>query len=217
MKTIVTLSGGLDSAVLLYYLLGHGDEVKALTVDYGQRHRREINYAIMQAERVGVKHEVVDLSGIKKLISRSSQTGDIEVPEGHFEDEIMKATVVPNRNMIMLSVAIGWAINEGFPAVAYAAHKGDHAIYPDCREPFAKALGDAVRLCDYEPRYLRRPFVEITKAEIVGLGHDLCVDFSQTYSCYKGRLLHCGKCGTCVERREAFDEAGITDPTTYEA
>ena len=145
MKTVLIYSGGLDSTVLLYELLAQGDDVAALSVDYGQRHRREIDAAQSIAASLGVEHRVADLSGIRGLLAGSSQTSDdVDVPEGHYAEESMKATVVPNRNMIMLSLAVGWAISRKADRVAYAAHGGDHAIYPDCRAEFVDALARAV-------------------------------------------------------------------------
>ena len=163
--------------------------------------------------------DIVDLSALRPLIAgQSSLTNPfIEVPEGHYANVTMKATVVPNRNMILLAVAIGHAISLGYDAVAYGAHSGDHAIYPDCREVFAAAMSTAALLCDWREIKLLRPFVDITKADIVELGAELSVPYALTWSCYRGGELHCGKCGTCVERREAFELAGVEDPTEYQA
>jgi len=142
---------------------------------------------------------------------------DVAVPDGHYEDENMKQTVVPNRNMIMLSVAIGHAVAEEFDAVAYAAHGGDHAIYPDCRPEFANAVAQCALLCDWRQIELLRPFINMTKADIAARGAELGVPFDLTWSCYKGREKHCGTCGTCVERREAFQLGSVSDPTEYES
>lgn len=216
MKTVLIYSGGLDSTVLLFHLLGTGDEVHALSVDYGQRHRKELSAAASICAQAGVEHRIADLSSIRDLLGGSSLTAsDIPVPEGHYEEESMKATVVPNRNMIMLSVATGWAISLKADSVTYGAHSGDHAIYPDCRKEFADAMDAAIHLADWHQISLNRPFVGKTKAEIVALGYDLKVPFEQTWSCYKGEDIHCGRCGTCVERKEAFQLAGVDDPTQY--
>lgn len=216
-KTILIYSGGLDSTVLLYFLKYKlGSEVKCLSVNYGQRHSRELIHASQICHRISTEHRIADLSGCSFLFSGSSQTSpEIPVPEGHYTEESMKATVVPNRNMVMLSLATAWAISTKSRFVAYAAHRGDHAIYPDCREEFANFLNSAIRLCDWHHVELFRPFVSMNKAEIVKLGHQLGVPFSETWSCYKGDHFHCGLCGTCVERKEAFQLAGIPDPTTY--
>ena len=216
MKSLVVHSGGMDSTVLLYQLLQAGDEVKALSINYGQRHSRELEAASALCTELGVEHRVADLSGLSDLLAGSALTSsDIEVPEGHYAEDNMKATVVPNRNMILLSVAAGWAISSKYDRIAYAAHSGDHAIYPDCRNEFAEALDGAIRLADWHEVTLYRPFVDMTKADIVSLGAKLRVPFEKTWSCYKGQDLHCGRCGTCVERREAFYLAGVEDPTTY--
>ena len=206
----------MDSTVLLYKLVSEGDEVKALSIDYGQRHKKEIVQAKALADSLGIEHQVADLSSITHLLAGSALTSPkIAVPEGHYAEDNMKATVVPNRNMILLSVATGWAVSQKFDRVAYAAHSGDHAIYPDCRTEFADVLGQAIEMADWQKVSLFRPFVDITKADIAKLGSQLGVPFEITWSCYKGDELHCGRCGTCVERREAFHIAEVSDPTPY--
>lgn len=214
-KAILTLSGGLDSTILLYHLLKQGYEVRCLSVDYGQRHRKELAAAKDICLLAEIEHRIVDLRGVRELMGGSSQTSDIEVPEGHYEEESMKLTVVPNRNMILLSLAVAWAISSKSEVVAYAAHAGDHAIYPDCRKEFVEALGKAVGLCDWFPVILIGPFTNRSKAEIIALGSRYEVPMEKTWSCYKGQEFHCGKCGTCVERKEAFQLAGVPDPTHY--
>lgn len=216
MKSIVVHSGGLDSTVLLYQLVAQGDEVKALSIDYGQKHAKEIECARALASGLGIEHRVADLGSLGDLLGGSALTSpDFEVPEGHYEEENMKATVVPNRNMILLAVSAGWAISSGYDRVAYAAHSGDHAIYPDCRNEFADALDVAIQLADWRKVTLYRPFVDLAKSDLVRVGVELKVPFESTWSCYKGESLHCGRCGTCVERREAFHLAEASDPTTY--
>jgi 7-cyano-7-deazaguanine synthase len=217
-KTVVVYSGGLDSTVLLHQLLADGDQVLALSVDYGQRHRVELEYARRLAEAVGIEWRLADLSSVGQLLGGSSLTSpEIAVPHGHYAEQSMKQTVVANRNMIMLSVAAGWAISQRADRVAYAAHTGDHAIYPDCRPEFAEAVDRAIRLADWHEIHLVCPFVRLTKAQIVARGAELGVDFAKTWSCYEGGAIHCGRCGTCFERREAFSQAGVHDPTKYEA
>lgn len=216
MKTILCYSGGLDSTVLLWHLLNRGDSVRCLSVDYGQRHRRELEAAAEICRIAGVEHRIADLTGLRELFAGSSQTSDIEVPEGHYTDESMKQTVVPNRNMVLLSLATAWAVATKSDAVAYAAHSGDHAIYPDCRSEFADAISVAITLCDWHRVVLQRPFVDWDKSTIVYRGVDLRAPLSKTWSCYKGGRRHCGKCGTCVERKEAFEKGKIKDPTEYE-
>ena len=216
MKSLAVFSGGLDSTVMLAQLLAAGDEVIALSVDYAQRHRRELAQAERIAGRLGIEWRVADLSAIAPLLAGSSQTStEIAVPHGHYAEETMKQTVVPNRNMIMIAVAAGWAISRRYDRVAYAAHAGDHTIYPDCRPEFAAALGHAVSLADWHHVQLHCPFLAMNKAEIVAHGARLGVDFAATWSCYEGGSVHCGRCGTCVERREAFALAGVPDPTVY--
>lgn len=215
-KIVVVLSGGMDSAVLLHHHLRGKEEVRALTINYGQRHGMEICYAQETARSLGVPWHCADISELYKTLPGSSQTdSSCKVPEGHYAEESMKLTVVPNRNMILLAVAIGHAIAHQFDFVSYGAHAGDHAIYPDCRPEFAEALNTVAGLCDWRPISLLRPFIHLTKSGIVKLGTELGVDFKQTYSCYKGGPSHCGRCGTCVERLLAFHEAGVPDPVPY--
>jgi 7-cyano-7-deazaguanine synthase len=218
MKTVVIYSGGMDSTTLLYYFLSQGREVKCLSVNYGQRHRKELQFAVEICKEIGVEHHVADLSSIRPFIAGSSQTSEkVDVPLGHYTDETMKLTVVPNRNMIMISIAVGWAQSLKYDVVGYAAHAGDHAIYPDCRKEFFHALNEGVRLATlWQPVALEAPFLDMSKADICRLGNQLGVPYERTWSCYQGRELHCGRCGTCVERREAFILAGVADPTRYE-
>lgn len=216
MKTVIVYSGGLDSTVLLYLLHAEGHDLSALSIDYGQRHRCELERASEICSGLGIPHSVADVSAIQPLLAGSSLTSpEIEVAEGHYTEESMKTTVVPNRNMIFLSIATGHALSIKADQIAYAAHSGDHAIYPDCRNEFADAMARAIRLADWEQVELIRPFVGWTKADIVRQGSELGVPFLKTWSCYKGGEIHCGRCGTCIERREAFDLASIDDPTPY--
>lgn len=216
MRTVAIFSGGLDSTVLVEQLRAAGDEVLALSLDYGQRHRKELEFAQATAARLQIEWRLADLRALAPLLAGSSLTSpDIAVPHGHYAEASMKATVVPNRNMIMLAVAAGWALSRQCQRVAYGAHAGDHTIYPDCRPEFVAAMQRALGLADWQPLELHCPFLNLTKADIVRAGARLAVDFSQTWSCYEGGGLHCGACGTCVERREAFALAGVTDPTAY--
>lgn len=217
MGTVLIYSGGLDSTVLLYQLLRQGQVVRALSVDYGQKHAREIQAAKEITKEVGVEHRVADLRSITGLLQSSLTSAQLDIPQGHYAEENMKATVVPNRNMILLALAAGWAISLKAQSIAYAAHGGDHAVYPDCRDEFADAMAAAIRLADWHSVELVRPFINLKKPDIVRLGHELQVPFAKTWSCYRGEELHCGACGTCIERREAFYKQGIDDPTTYAA
>ena len=216
MNLILTYSGGMDSTVLLYHLIATGNQVRALSVGYGQRHGCELKSAAMNCTALGVEHRIADLRSLFGIIGGSSLTSaNVPVPDGHYAEESMKATVVPNRNMILLAVAAGWAMSVKADAVAFAAHSGDHAIYPDCRPEFANAVAYAIKLADWHKVELMRPFIQFTKADIVRRGTELKVPFAQTWSCYKGGEHHCGRCGTCIERREAFYLAGVPDPTSY--
>ena len=219
-KIILIYSGGLDSSVLLGKLVKDGHEVKALSINYGQRHKRELLQAQKITTLLGVEHRVADLSSLRPFLAGSSQTDDsVAVPHGHYAAENMKLTVVPNRNALMLSVAFAWAISLKFDAVAYAAHAGDHAIYPDCRESFTTPFAEAMKNADWHQVALERPFIQYTKAEIVKVGalNGLQGIMALSYSCYEGEEEHCGLCGTCQERRSAFRDAKVPDPTRYSA
>ena len=216
MRSVVVYSGGLDSTVLLAHLLAEGREVHAFTVNYGQRHAREIESAKAVCAHYGVPHQVADLRALGAVFGTNSLTDSaVSVAEGHYTEESMKTTVVPNRNMILLAVAAARAIALKADTLAYAAHGGDHAIYPDCRPEFADAMDHAIGLADWHKVRLERPMVSWTKTEIVLRGAALGVPMHLTWSCYKGGDKHCGRCGTCIERREAFHLAGVTDPTVY--
>ncbi len=215
-STVVALSGGLDSSTLLFDLREKGHPVRGLVFDYGQRHRREIQSAHAVAAAAGVPCETVLISELARVISGGALLDStIPVPHGHYSDESMKSTIVPNRNMIFLAIAAGHALSIGASAVAFAAHSGDHAIYPDCRPEFIDAMKVAVGLADHQPISLLAPFMHLTKTDIVRLGASLGVPFGLTWSCYEGREFHCGRCGTCVERREAFGNSGVQDETIY--
>lgn len=216
-KVVALHSGGMDSTALLYHLRDANYDVYPLCIHYGQRHRRELEYAGVIATRGSFPTVFVDLGGLQPILKGSSQTeGGIAVPEGHYSEDNMAVTVVPNRNMILLSSAVAYAISIQAEFVAYAAHQGDHAQYPDCRQDFIDALAKAIALCDYAPPKLMAPYAKMTKAEIVTDGDSHKTPFDITWSCYKGESLHCGRCGTCVERAEAFFLAGVKDPTVYQ-
>ncbi|MER5172128.1 7-cyano-7-deazaguanine synthase QueC [Thioclava sp. GXIMD2076] len=218
MKTIVICSGGLDSVTLADKISAEHELVGLVSFDYGQRHRKELDYAARAAERLGVKHDIIDMRGIGASLTGSALTDDVDVPDGHYAEETMRITVVPNRNAIMLTIAFGIAAARQADAVATAVHGGDHFIYPDCRPAFTEAFEAMQKqaLDGYADVSLYTPFVRVPKSAIVEEGARLGTDFAQTWSCYKGGAHHCGRCGTCVERREAFDLAGVTDPTVYD-
>lgn len=203
----------MDSTTLLYKLLAEGKEVAAISFNYGQRHSRELEQAANTCKALGVQHKIVSLAPLQELISNSSLTGDIEVPEGHYEAENMKLTVVPNRNMIMASIAIGWAVNLDYDEVALGVHAGDHAIYPDCRPAFVEALAQIAQVANFKPIGIYTPFLYVDKGDIAIEGKALGVDYGLTHTCYKGEEIPCGKCGACQERAEAFAKAGEVDPT----
>jgi 7-cyano-7-deazaguanine synthase len=218
MDTIVICSGGLDSVSLAHRIAAEERLRGLVSFDYGQRHAKELDYAARCAARLSVPHRVIDLRSVGAALSGSALTDSVAVPDGHYAEETMKVTVVPNRNAIMLAVAFGVAAAEGAQAVAAAVHGGDHFIYPDCRPGFIdafQAMQDRALEGLAEVRLLT-PYVHISKAGIVADGAKYGTPFAETWSCYKGGVRHCGRCGTCVERREAFHLAGIADPTEYD-
>ena len=218
MKVVVLCSGGMDSVTALYWASEEHEVSAVVSFNYGAKHNdREIPLAAEHAAHLGKRHEIIRLDFVDRLFRSSLLKSGTEIPEGHYEAETMKQTVVPFRNAIMLSIACGFAESIKADGLVIAAHGGDHAIYPDCREDFMRAMSDAMRLGTYAGMKLLRPFIAMNKARIAAEGAQLGVDFARTWSCYKGGAVHCGKCGTCVERREAFAQAGIVDPTVYAA
>lgn len=219
MKLLVLTSGGMDSVVALHDAVASGHEVlAALSFHYGSKHNaREIPMAAWHAQQLQVAHSILRLDFIGESFTSDLLEGGGDIPLGHYMEASMKRTVVPFRNGIMLSIAAGLAESIGAEGVVIAAHSGDHAIYPDCREDFMQAQAEAMRLGTYAAIQLQRPFINLDKVGIVRHGHELGVDFSMTWSCYVGGELHCGECGTCTERREAFAFAGVPDPTEYAA
>lgn len=201
----------------LYETRARGHEVAlVLSFHYGSKHNdREIPFAQHHARALGLRHEVVRLDFVDRLFASALLASGGAIPDGHYEEATMQQTVVPFRNGIMLAIAAGVAESAGADGVVIAAHSGDHAIYPDCREPFMQAMADAIRLGTYAGVRVLRPFIALDKGRIAARGAALGVDFAQTWSCYKGGDIHCGRCGTCVERREAFLVAGLPDPTAY--
>jgi 7-cyano-7-deazaguanine synthase len=213
MKAVLILSGGLDSTTLLYKMLSDGYEVEALTFNYGQRHKKEIDCALKLAELQCVPHKIIDLSCIAGFLGNSALLGGKDVPKCHYTEDAAKQTIVPNRNMIMLAVAAGYAEAHEVPEVFYAAHRNDSTIYPDCRKEFVEALRPAISLATaWHPVELKAPFIDLTKAEIVKLGLELKVPYEMTWSCYKGEEWPCRECPTCIEREEAFALNRAKDP-----
>ena len=210
MKTVSLLSGGMDSTTLLYYLLEQKHEVFVISFDYGSKHNhKELGYARWHCEQLNISHTIVELPFINQLFNSSLlQSGDA-IPHGHYEDAVMKKTVVPFRNGIMLSIAGGYAESIEADAVAIASHAGDHAIYPDCRASFNAVMDLALRRGTYGGITLLTPYAAISKAAIVAIGLGLGVDYNKTWSCYEGGDIPCGKCGTCVEWIEALELNGI--------
>jgi len=213
-KIVVVLSGGMDSTTLLYDAMNQWEEVYPITFHYGQKHSREVNAAYDTCKKLGLPFQSLNIP--LDAIAPSSLTREtMDIPKGHYEDESMKQTVVPNRNMVFLAFATAYAIGIGAQTVAYGAHGGDHAIYPDCRGEFVEAMSGAMGLCDYKPVELWTPYLYWSKADILKKGIELGVDYSLTWTCYEGKELACGRCGACTERREAFREVGVEDPLKY--
>lgn len=215
-KVVVIYSGGMDSFTVLHNAIRAGHQVYALSFNYGQRHVKELICAQNVCQELGIHHKIVDISAINQLIGGSSLTDDIEVPEGHYAADNMKSTVVPNRNMILLSLAVGYAVSLDAQAVYYGAHSGDHFIYPDCRPEFVQKMNDVCQIANYEPIDIISPYLQQTKIEILKDGLAMGLDYSKTWTCYNGREKACGKCGSCQERLEAFALNQVTDPLPYE-
>jgi 7-cyano-7-deazaguanine synthase len=217
MKVCVLLSGGMDSVAAFYEVLAQHELVACLSFDYGSKHNaKEIPFAKLHADRNRVPHHVIPLDFMNTLFKSDLLKSGGDIPDGHYAEQTMKQTVVPFRNGIMLAIAAGYAESVEADGLVIAAHSGDHAIYPDCREPFMQAMGLAMEEGTYAKIQLLRPFIDTDKTGIAKRGVELGIDFAETWSCYKGGEIHCGVCGTCVERREAFILAGLTDPTDYQ-
>ena len=218
---VVVLSGGMDSVTVLHRVMAERYDANVISFNYGQKHKKELQFAQYWAQKYSLNWRLVDLSSITNLLTSSALVGKDEVPEGHYAAENMKATVVPNRNMIMVAIASAWAIDQGSELVAFGVHAGDHAIYPDCRPNFVNDLEMAI--CSGNEGFINlsfqlyTPYLNQLKQDIVIDGNKLGVDWTKTWSCYKGGELHCGKCGTCIERKEAFELANVVDPTVYDA
>jgi len=211
----IIVSGGMDSVTMLHE---YASEIAlAITFDYGANHaQQEIRFARLHCQRMGIPHLVIPLDFMHQYFRSSLLSGADAIPEGHYQDENMKSTVVPFRNGIMLSIACGIAESHDLARVMIANHGGDHAIYPDCRDEFVLAMDLAMQRGTYKHIRIDAPYTRLTKTDIARHGKQLGLDYSETWSCYKGGEKHCGRCGTCVERKEALRDAGISDPTEYE-
>lgn len=219
-KAIAIVSGGMDSITLAYRLKADGYDLHMLTFNYGQRHVKEIASAEYFADLLGAEMDVIDISGIQPLLKGSALTDDsVDVPHGHYAEDTMKQTVVPNRNAIMISIAWGVAVAEQADIVALAVHSGDHHIYPDCRPAFIDSMNAALRIGMEGHRTddlrIYAPYLNVDKGAIASDGKSLNVPYEKTWTCYEGGEIHCGQCGACVERQEAFYTAGVDDKTPY--
>lgn len=215
-KVIVILSGGMDSTTLLYDVINQGYDVYALSFNYNQKHKKELIYAEGTCFKLKIPHKIVDLNVLNQLAPSSLTRDNWDVPEGHYAGENMKQTVVPNRNMVLLSLATSYAISIDAKKIFYGAHAGDHDIYPDCRKEFVEKMRDVIKICDWKEVELEAPYLDMDKGDIAIKGKELNVDYSLTWTCYKGKEKACGKCGSCTERLEAFQKAEMEDPIKYE-
>jgi len=215
-RAVVILSGGMDSTTLLYDIKQKGYEVYALGFDYGQKHKKELIYAKKTCNKLKVPFKIINLKVLSELAPSALTRKDWKIPKGHYEEEVMKQTVVPNRNMVFLSLATSFAISMKAKKLFYGAHGGDHVIYPDCRSKFVEAMKKAIELCDWEKVRLEAPYLKLHKEDILKKGFKLGVDYKLTWSCYLGNEKACGECGVCVERLEAFNKIKKKDPIKYE-
>lgn len=214
---VVIYSGGMDSYTVLHRAVNEGHSVHALSFDYGQRHSRELDVAQAVCEQLGIAHQVIDIRAIHGLINNSALTDpNIAMPEGDYAADNLHATVVPNRNMILLSLAIAKAVNIGAERVDYGAHGGDHILYPDCRPEFVQAMNHVAGIANFEPVTLHAPYLASSKADILRDGLAMGLDYRNTWTCYAGREMACGKCGSCRERLAAFAANNAVDPLAYE-
>lgn len=215
-STVVIYSGGMDSYTVLHRAIREGLDVHALSFDYGQRHARELDIAAHVCKQLNIPHQIVDIRAIHSLIDNSVLTNpDQAMPTGDYADDNLRATIVPNRNMILLSLAIAKAVNIGAGRVDYGAHGGDHVLYPDCRPEFVDAMNHVAGIANFEPVSLHAPYLRTTKADILREGLAMGLDYQYTWTCYEGRELACGECGSCLERLDAFAANSAVDPLPY--
>lgn len=214
--TVVVYSGGMDSYTVLHRVLRETPDVHALSFDYGQRHSRELDVARRVCLRLGIEHQIVDITAIHGLIDNSALTdASRAMPDGDYAEDNLVSTVVPNRNMILLSLAIAKAVNVGASRVAYGAHGGDHVLYPDCRPAFVEAMNQVAAIANFSPVEIHAPYLRANKREILADGLAMGLDYGDTWTCYQGRELACGRCGSCRERLDAFAALGVADPLGY--
>jgi 7-cyano-7-deazaguanine synthase len=218
MKSVVLLSGGMDSTTLLYDVCSkrERENVSAVSFNYGQKHVLELECAQKTCRKLGISHKIIDISFFSDIAPSALTSKDKNIPLGNYQEESMKQTVVPNRNMVLLSIAGSYAIGISAKELYYGAHNGDHAIYPDCRSEFVEEMRKVFCLCDWDKLYLQVPYININKIDILKIGTKLKVDYSLTKTCYQSGPLACGKCGSCVERLEAFKLNDLVDPVRYE-
>jgi len=214
-KIIVVYSGGLDSFTLLNEAIRSGKDVFALSFDYGQKHSKELDCVEKFCAQESIDSKIVDVSSIKELFQGFSLTDEIDIPKGHYEDDSMKSTVVPNRNMILISMALGYAVTKEAEEVWFGAHAGDHAIYPDCRPEFVEKMDAVARIANYSPIAVKAPYIAMSKTEIIAIGLNMQLDYGLTWTCYEGKELACGSCGACHERLESFAANNVIDPIKY--
>jgi len=214
-KIIVVYSGGLDSFTLLNEAIRSGKDVSALSFDYGQKHNKELDCVEKFCAQESIDSKIVDVSSIKELFQGFSLTDEIDIPKGHYEDDSMKSTVVPNRNMILISMALGYAVTKEAEEVWFGAHAGDHAIYPDCRPEFVEKMDAVARIANYSPIAVKAPYIAMSKTEILAIGLNMQLDYGLTWTCYEGKELACGSCGACHERLESFAANNVIDPIKY--
>jgi len=214
-KIIVVYSGGLDSFTLLNEAIRSGKDVSALSFDYGQKHNKELHFVEKFCAQESIDSKIINVSSIKELFQGSSLTDEIDIPKGHYEDDSMKSTVVPNRNMILISLALGYAVTKKAEEVWFGAHAGDHAIYPDCRPEFVEKMDAVARIANYSPIAVKAPYIAMSKTEILAIGLNMQLDYGLTWTCYEGKELACGSCGACHERLESFAANNVIDPIKY--
>lgn len=215
-EAVILLSGGMDSGVLLAWACRGYGKVHGLYFDYGSKHAAQ-EYAMAKrlARHYGASLRRIDIPFVNELFSSSLLASGEEIPEGPYASDNISSTVVPFRNGIMLSIAVGYAENLGIETVLIASHSGDHPIYPDCRQGFTDAMSMASREGTFSRVTILAPFASYSKKDIAELGREMGFDFRMTFSCYKGQEMHCGRCATCLERKAALSHEQGLDPTEY--